>query len=305
MFPRIETVDYGDIPTNFNEDEMRKYLVMESKIELPHKRRDSFEEMYKREKDRIIADKMQTNVSSIKIETRKKTLTLPNASQISTKDNTFSDLPSVTNYPNSTSTTNTVKSFDFAKQAQIQTVHMPNHKSIKTSILSKQISMKKKTEQSKDSYGRLVMKQMPFAFKTHRKCHFYVEISNISNDSHIQHIIIHFFKHLTVSQFCDFFREEFNEGKFSKFTLQLFVADDDGDLDDAFPQPDVAKELATLGLSHFYLRFTQNDKNMKSKESIASYQGHSIDGPNLQSTFTEEYDVDDENQNTLCTCSIL
>ena len=63
----------------------------------------------------------------------------------------------------------------------------------------------------------------------------YVEI----HPEHIEHIIVHFLKTYTVQQFLDLLKNKTNNGAFAHNELEIFCADEDGDLDDDFPPPNL------------------------------------------------------------------
>lgn len=82
---------------------------------------------------------------------------------------------------------------------------------------------------------------------------------------HIEHIIVHCSNHLTVSQLLNLLQNETNNAAFHAHELQLLFADDDGDLDDDYPAPDVHAIISALGMTNFYVKIknalTEEQKN--------------------------------------------
>jgi len=160
--------------------------------------------------------------------------------------------------------------------------------------------------QSKNPEGKMVVKQLPYHKKTHMMVNLYVEISA----EHVEHIIVHFLKTYTVRQFLDLLKNETNNGAFMHNELEMYCADDDGDLDDDFPKPDFDQVVKDIGLIHFYIKIRASDveRNNMRRSTIRHIQG-------LQSTATvdsmyslseeESGDESDDEVNTGCQCLVM
>ena len=73
---------------------------------------------------------------------------------------------------------------------------------------------------------------------------------------------------MTGSQFIDFIKKEFNSGALLNSKIELWVADEDGDLDDDYPQPESDQILSKMGLDNFYLKI--KDADTQARQSIAN-----------------------------------
>ena len=80
---------------------------------------------------------------------------------------------------------------------------------------------------------------------------------------HVEHIIVYFNKHLSVEQFLDLLKMETNGGAFKDTEVDIFVADEDGDLDDDFPAPEMKAVIANLGLKNFYIKLKGADDEQR------------------------------------------
>ena len=127
---------------------------------------------------------------------------------------------------------------------------------------------------------------------------------------HVEHIIVYFNKHFTVKQFLDLLKNETNNAAFQNMELQIFCADDDGDIEEDFPPPEQTSVLAQLGLKHFYIKIKgandeqRNDirrSTLSHKQQLMTTQEmdtmYSLDESEDESS---EYEEDDG-----CKCIIL
>ena len=76
------------------------------------------------------------------------------------------------------------------------------------------------------------------------------------------------------SQFISFIKKEFNNGTLLHTSIELWIADEDGDLDDDYPQPEADQVLSGMGLENFYLKIT--DADAQARLSIANSFRNSI-----------------------------
>eukprot|EP01083_Nonionella_stella_P208121 755514_1 len=167
--------------------------------------------------------------------------------------------------------------------------------------------------QSRNPQGLLVVKQMPYSKKTHVCLNIYVEIK----PDHIEHIIVYFQKHFSVKQFVDLLKNETNNAAFVNAELEIFCADEDGDLDDDFPAPEPNAIIANLGIKNFYIELinemTEEQRNEIRRSTIAHKSQlltteqmdkmHNIDDNNEE---TDDDDDDDEYEDDEgCKCIIL
>ena len=87
---------------------------------------------------------------------------------------------------------------------------------------------------------------------------------------YVQHIIIYAQKDWTHRKVLQYLREKLPV--LSDIDLELQCADDDGDLDDDFPSPEMNCVIAELGLIHFYLVINGNDQQRNNiVKGIQSY----------------------------------
>jgi len=162
--------------------------------------------------------------------------------------------------------------------------------------------------QSRNPDGKLVVKQMPYSKKTHTMVNVYVQIKQ----DHVEHIIVYFSKHFSVKQFLNLLKNETNNAAFQGTDLEIFCADDEGDIDEDFPAPEPNAVLAQLGLKHFFIKLKgasdeqRNDirrSTLSHKQQLLTTQEmdtmHSLD--ESESEYEEEsYEEDDG-----CKCIIL
>merc|ERR1712154_499311 len=107
-----------------------------------------------------------------------------------------------------------------------------------------------------------VVKQLPYSSKTHTRVNFFVEIEA----EHIEQIIVHFNRALSVLELLALVQNETNNGQFAEHKLLIFCADEDGDLDDDFPAPEPTAIIAKLGIKNIYIKI--NDANDAQREEM-------------------------------------
>jgi len=359
-------IDYGDIPSNMDEQAMRKYLDMESNLVMPGaKKKDSFEAEWTSERQKLNSN--QSLDSNRLVFTNKQSSTnlmsdangqisrLSTATDYSTVHNPNMDrMSTVTFVSNASGVPLNKREHSFQKQSihpNMYHTHYNQHKMPTiadsgpkqagmlssdqssehqkpfvppspppewSSGLTKQVAPQKSqlvsqanqqggVIQSRSPEGLIVVKQLPFR-RDHVKVHVYVEISA----QHVEHIVVHFNKTLTVEQFIDMLKHQTNNGAFKDNELEIFCADEDGDLDDDFPAPDPGQVIKSLGLEHFYIKIKNADDAARSemrRSTIRHKKG-------LQSTATtdsmyslSEEESEDESSDgehtTSCNCTVM
>jgi len=162
--------------------------------------------------------------------------------------------------------------------------------------------------QSRNAEGLMVFKQLPYSKKTHMMVHVFVEIQ----EDTVEHVVVHFNKHITVQHFLDLLKNDTNDGAFRDTNLDIFCADDEGDLDDDFPPPGVHQVVAELNIKNFYIKIKGADEEERDhlRRSTLAYKGglqstdeadklHHIDEDEDDDDDDEdEYEDDDEDEHT-------
>jgi len=356
-----EEIDYGDIPTQFGEDQMRAYLSLESKIVMPgHKKRDSFEQQWSSGREQHTQqqqngqrtpneEKSSRPHNSVQFNAtvhtasppRSSTQTTPNHSHHSNEQPRHHKYPSTTttiassiispteseygqnpmmdrmSTMNSQATHRTQHSFK-----KLDTVQSSDHTSFvppppdwQQSGLSKQIQPNASGQQSgvlqsRDPSGKLVVKQLPYSNKTHTRVNFFVEIEA----EHIEQIIVHFDRSLSVAQLLALVQNETNNGEFVGHKLAIFCADEDGDLDDDFPAPEPSAIIAKLGIKNFYIKISNaNDSQRKELRRSTLLHVKSLmplnEANKMHSLTEEDSDSDDDSDGQRerggCGCLVL
>eukprot|EP01084_Bolivina_argentea_P248475 415652_1 len=143
--------------------------------------------------------------------------------------------------------------------------------------------------QSRNGNGLLVIKQMPYSKKTHVCLHIFVEIK----PDHIEHIIVYFQKHFSVQQFLDLLKNKTNNAMFKDHELQIFCADDEGDLDDDFPSPETTAIIANLGLTNFYIKLA-NELNDEERDELRRTTIHHKKLLSTEQEMDERYNINEE-----------
>eukprot|EP01084_Bolivina_argentea_P071317 129697_1 len=373
-------IDYGDVPENMDEEQMRAYLALESKIVMPNQeKRDSFEAEWKNKRNKYSnnhpsqnnKNKNQSNnqynyqqpqqhqqqqqqqqkqsnfnynktnnntITNINNNTyqndnnymvdRMSTVTMvSNKSGNHRREHSFkkqnimqqqmTNLPQI-NQSMPQNNNNNTANFPYNSNMTMQPNQQQNGKNKENqsavSALSKQIKptqhqqqqsgINTNTIQSRNADNKLVIKQMPYSKKSHAMVNIHVEISA----DHIEHIIVHFFKHYSVEQFLEFLKNDTNNGAFKDCEIEIFIADDDGDLDDDFPAPELKAIIANLGLKHFYIKISNinNKKRNDIRRTTLSYKSSLMTTHQLDTLHSlEEIDeYSDEESSGKC-CIIL
>ena len=162
--------------------------------------------------------------------------------------------------------------------------------------------------QSRNANGKLVVKQMPYSKKTHVCLNVFVEIK----PDHIEQIIVHFMKHFSVKQFLDLLKNETNNAAFTNTQLEIFCADEDGDLDDDFPAPEQTSIIANLGIKNFYIKLKgANDEQRNDiRRSTLSYKDQLLTTEEVDKMHSLDEEEDDDEESEYeeeggCNCVIL
>ena len=139
------------------------------------------------------------------------------------------------------------------------------------------------SEQIVDKQGRVIIKELPFN-KNHFKSRVFVEINK--DDDATEELILLTEKSKKVDAFIEFIKSEYKKGYVFCFfffffffyfffflfsveslikhcKIQLFVADEDGDLDDDYPMLGPNQTLSQTGLSMFFLKIVVDSEQRK------------------------------------------
>ena len=80
--------------------------------------------------------------------------------------------------------------------------------------------------------------------------------------------VVFFDKKWTGLEFINFIKQEFNRGALKDANVELWIADDEGDIDDDYPQPEEDQILSKMGLTYFYLKI--NDVDTQARKTMAT-----------------------------------
>lgn len=129
---------------------------------------------------------------------------------------------------------------------------------------------------------------------------------------HVEHIIVYFNKHFTVTQFLDLLKNETNNAAFQNTELEIFCADDDGDIEEDFPPPEKTSVIAQLGLKHFYIKIKgANDEQRNDiRRSTISHKQQLMTTQEIDTMYSLNEESDEEESSEYeddegCKCIIL
>ena len=99
-----------------------------------------------------------------------------------------------------------------------------------------------------------------------------------------------------MKQFLDLSKNETNNAAFQNTELEMFCADDDGDLDDDFPEPEQTSVLAQYGLKHFYIKIKgANDEQRNDIRRITlSHKQQLMPTQEMDAMYSTDEDDDDD-----------
>merc|ERR1719295_2035534 len=103
-------------------------------------------------------------------------------------------------------------------------------------------------EEFRSRDGQLsVFRQTPFNASTHKRAKIWIEIDA---ERAIEKVIIFFEKSTSCGAFCDLVRRQILGGVFSKYDLDLFLAQDDGTYDDQSKPPRICLRTKSQKAPH-------------------------------------------------------
>ena len=111
--------------------------------------------------------------------------------------------------------------------------------------------------------------------------------------------------------FLDLLKNETNNGAFAHNELEIYCADEDGDLDDDFPAPDPNQVIKEINMVHFYIKIRASEEQ---RQTLRRETIRHIGALSSTATMDSEYGLseeesdeesDDDSGSTGCKCVVM